>query len=178
MNHRAWTIEVWTTFRGGAPWQRIVDFGNSVKATEAEKSRNNSADKRAMRGRGFLVIMHNKTGELIGQCSIASWGVRADTDLCVAHQGLALHREHHVVFTHDPDLREQKLYLDGKLIGAGLARVDARDAEWNTCYIGRSQFTWDPFYNGRVNELRIYDQALSREDVQAHAEAGPDGKVR
>lgn len=174
---RAWTIELWTTYRGGQPWQRMVDFGNSVKATEAERARNRSDDPKATRGRGFLAIMHNKHGNIVGQCSIASWGASADTDHCGAHHGLVLHREHHVVFTHDPDLREQKLYVDGELVAAGLARVDARDAEWTSCFIGRSQFTWDPLYNGRVNELRIYDHALSREEVKAHAQAGPDAKV-
>ncbi len=177
MNHRAWTIELWTTYRGGKPWQRIVDFGNKVRATETEKSRNNSDAKNAMRGRGFLAIMLNKAGNLGGQCSLASWGRAVDTDYCVAHRGLTLHREHHVVFTHDPDLREQKLYIDGELVATSLARVDARDTEWNDCYIGRSQFTWDPLYNGRVNELRIYDNALSPDDVQTHADAGPDGDV-
>ena len=179
MNHRSWTIEVWTTFRGGEPWQRIVDFGNSVKATEAEKGRHNNNDKRAMRGRGFLAIMLNKRGNLLGQCSIASWGADNDTDLCIARRGLTLHREHHIVFTHDLDLKEQKLYLDGELIGAGLARVDTRDTSWDNCYIGRSQFTWDPLYNGRLNELRIYDHALSRDEVKAHTQARPrrEGQV-
>lgn len=172
--HRAWTIELWTTYRGGRPWQRIVDFGNSVTATEPEKLRNRFDDKDAERGRGFLAIMHNRQGYLAGQISLASWGAHSDTDYAAAHQGLTLHREYHVVFTHDPELREQKLYVDGELVAAGLARVDARDTLWNNCYIGRSQFTWDPFYNGRVNELRIYDHALSREEVQSSAEAGPD----
>ena len=177
MNHRSWTVEVWATYRGGQPWQRIVDFGNCVKATEAEKAKHDLTEKKAMRGRGFLAIMHNRAGNILGQCSVASWGSNTDTDLCIAHQGLTLHREHHIVYTHDPDLREQKLYVDGELAGVGLARVDARDTSWDKCYIGRSQFTWDPLYNGRVNELRIYDHALSREEVQAHAEAGPDAKV-
>lgn len=174
LNHRSWTIELWTTYRGGQPWQRIVDFGNHVEATEPEKARNDTDEKKALRGNGFLAIMHNKCGNIMGQLSLASWGADTDTDLSAAHEGLTLHREHHVVYTHDPDLREQKLYVDGELVAAGLARIDARDTEWNNCFIGRSQFTWDPLYNGRVNELRIYDHALSREDVKAHAEAGPD----
>lgn len=178
VNHRSWTIELWTTYRGGGPWQRIVDFGNSVKATKEEKARNNSDAKKAKRGNGFLAIMHNVNGSLVGQCSIASWGKRADTDFCDGHEGLSLDREHHVVYTHDLDLGEQRLYLDGKLIATTQARVDAREAEWEKCYIGRSQFSWDPLYNGSVNELRIYDHALSDDDVRAHRKAGPNGKVK
>jgi hypothetical protein len=41
-------------------------------------------------------------------------------------------------------------------------------------WLGRSQFSPDPFFNGSINEFRIYDQALSGAEVAASFAAGPD----
>jgi hypothetical protein len=40
-------------------------------------------------------------------------------------------------------------------------------------YLGRSQYA-DPFFNGSINEFRIYNTALSADDVLNSFNAGPD----
>jgi hypothetical protein len=34
-------------------------------------------------------------------------------------------------------------------------------------YIGRSQFSWDPYFDGDIDELRIYNRALSADAIKA-----------
>ena len=41
-------------------------------------------------------------------------------------------------------------------------------------WLGRSQWSQDPFYNGSINGFRIYDGALSPADVAASFARGPD----
>ena len=42
-------------------------------------------------------------------------------------------------------------------------------------YIGRSQFTADPFFRGYISDLRIYNHALSAEAVAQTMQALPSG---
>ncbi len=52
---------------------------------------------------------------------------------------------------------------------AALAETTARADLGATAndWIGRSEFTKDPFFDGAVDEFRIYDRALSPEEIQA-----------
>ncbi len=63
------------------------------------------------------------------------------------------------------------LYLDGVQVGANAA-VTLRPADLgNTLnnYIGRSQFSADPYLDGDIDEFRVYDRALSAAEIQALA---------
>lgn len=171
--HRALTVEVWTTFRGGADWQRFVDFGNSTAGEELVPGYTTTID---YDGKGFLILTHNGSDHLLGQISIDSWGNPADTDFSAADVGMSLDEEHHVVFTHDPDSSpsgQQYLYLDGEQVGSDVATVDPSTSTWVNYFIGRSNFRSTAFYNGSINELRLYDHALSRSDVRDNYLSGP-----
>jgi len=41
-------------------------------------------------------------------------------------------------------------------------------------WLGRSQWTRDPFFNGEYNEFRIWDGALTAQEIANHYAAGPD----
>jgi hypothetical protein len=63
------------------------------------------------------------------------------------------------------------LYFNGSPVGSDttmtLRPVDlGRTAN---DYIGRSQFSSDPYLDGKIDEFRIYDRALSVEEIQALA---------
>ncbi len=167
--HRALTIEVWTTFRGGNQWQRIVDFGDSTAGELLPDDGKTDYD-----GGGFLILTpKNGLDFLIGQISIDSWGDPADTDLSLTDDTFTPNVEHHVVYTHDPDAGEQRLYLDGVTVGGDTAVVDPSTSTWKNYFIGRANFYNNAFYNGSVNELCIYNHALSFSDVRLRNLAGP-----
>jgi hypothetical protein len=63
------------------------------------------------------------------------------------------------------------LYFDGAVAGTNLS-MTLRPADLgNTAnnYIGHSQFSVDPYLNGSVDEFRIYNRALSPDEIQALA---------
>jgi len=171
--HRALSIEVWTTYRGGSVWQRIVDFGNSTKGELLPSDKTTIGYE----GHGFLILTHNVFGNMLGQISIDSWGDPADTDYSAASVGLSTNVEHSIAFTHDPDAGSQALYLDGVKIAQTVARVDPSTSTWNNYFLGRSNFYRDPFYNGSLNEVRLYDNALSAEDIVRNYRLGPNAVV-
>ena len=75
---------------------------------------------------------------------------------------------HHVVAVLDS--LENKLYLDGVLIGSGTSTINTIDSIGNTFYIGSKRGNWQ-FFEGLIDDVRIYDRALSAEDIEALYEA-------
>jgi hypothetical protein len=41
-------------------------------------------------------------------------------------------------------------------------------------YLGRSQWTRDPVFNGQLDEFRVWDGVLTAQDIAEHYAAGPD----
>ena len=167
LHTRAFSLEAWFTLRGGNSWQRIVDLGNSIPNTAPPPQGNI--------GHGFLILTPlNSQRNVLGQISINSWGNPADTDLVASSAPISLNTEHQIVYTHDPDAHVEQLYVDGALVGQSQARVDPSTADYTNFWIGRSQFSQDPFLDGSVDELRTYDNALTFAQVTQDARLGPN----
>jgi hypothetical protein len=77
--------------------------------------------------------------------------------------------------TLDADKDVAKLYVNGKLMATQEA-VTLTPSELGATannWIGRSQFP-DPFFKGSFDEFRIYNKALTPEEVDANFKAGPE----
>jgi hypothetical protein len=158
---RNFTLETWFTFGGGNSWQRIIDLGNGVPNPT-----------NGVVGQGFIIL----TGvgvEILGQFSLNSWG-GPPTDFVTANTGLPVGGEHFLAYIHNLDMRQELLCLDGRRVGTSTASIDPTTANFTNFWLGRSQFSQDPSYNGSLDELRTYDQALTGSEIQAAYNAGPD----
>jgi hypothetical protein len=167
VHSRNFTIETWVTYQGGNQWMRIVDFGNSVP---------NGNPPPEFIGQGFLMIAANPT-YLLGQISLTDWGGAGDTDAVFGGSGLPIGSEHQVAYVHNLDAGVEQLFLDGQVISTSTASGDPSTTDYHNFYIGRSMFSWDPFFHGSIDELRTYDNALSPAQVQFDAQAGPNGAL-
>jgi hypothetical protein len=67
------------------------------------------------------------------------------------------------------------MYVNGALVGSNPMAADFNlgTLNDNNVWIGRSQWP-DALYDGKVNELRIYNSALTGSDVLSNAVFGPD----
>jgi arabinan endo-1,5-alpha-L-arabinosidase len=155
---RDFTLETWFTFNGGNPWQRLLDLGNSYGGI----------------GQGFIILTLNGAHMPLGQISINSWGDPADTDYVVGNTFFPVGGDHCLVYVHNTDAHLEQLYLNGVNIGTVYADVDPSTANYANFWIGRSQFLADPFYNGSIDELRTYNNALTPGQVVASFQAGPN----
>ena len=158
---RNFTLETWFTFNGGNDWQRIIDLGNSVPDPT-----------HGMVGQGFIILT-SVGGQVLGQFSLNSWG-GSPTDFVSANTGFPVGGEHFLAYIHNLDTHTEQLYLDGGLVGTGIATIDPSSANYTNFWLGRSQFSQDPFFNGSLDELRTYDRALTGAEIQAAYLAGPD----
>ena len=110
----------------------------------------------------------------LGQISIGSWGNPFDTDYVFGNTPFPAGGEHDLTYVFNADASQERLYLDGALIGSGSTHVDPSTASYSNFYIGRSQFLADPFYAGSINELRTYNTALTGTQIAADRAAGPN----
>ncbi len=81
--------------------------------------------------------------------------------------------EHHFVAT--VDATNITFYIDGELIGSEplAAGNEIAGIGQAVAYLGKGVYPVDPLWTGSVNELNIYNRALSLANVQANYAAGP-----
>jgi hypothetical protein len=75
---------------------------------------------------------------------------------------------HHVVLWQDGSSR--KLYVDGTVSGSGSAQAGDANGEFQ---IGRSGFKTGEYFNGKVDEVRVYNKALTVQEISLLMSASP-----
>jgi hypothetical protein len=132
------TIAAWVMWNGGADWQRIFDFGNDTNQ---------------------YMFLTSKTGTNL-RFVIANGG--AGQELNTAQ--LTANQWYHVVVTLDGNTG--RLYVNGELKATNTAMtINPIDFKPTLNYIGKSQFAVDPYFNGRIDDLKIYNYARTVEEV-------------
>jgi hypothetical protein len=153
------TVEAWVTWNDPtAYWERIFDFGQDTTTymfltPKAERSKVRFAI--SMNGGGAEQFV-NHVGQL------------TDTTLDPTEQ--------HVAVTIDATAGIITLYVNGSpsciLFNTTLQPYVLGTTPNN--YLGKSQFA-DPYFNGSIDEFRIYGRALSAAEIAASFAAGPNG---
>ena len=137
------TVAAWVNLDTVSNWMRIFDFGSGT-ATNMFLTPKNGANGKIRFG-----IKNNGLAEQIidGQAALPTGGW------------------HHVAITLNGSTGI--LYVDGVQVGSNTAMtlkpstMGATTQNW----IGRSQYGSDPYLNGRVDDFRIYNNALSASQV-------------
>jgi hypothetical protein len=143
-NHESMTISVWTYWTGLTAWQRIFDFGNG--------------DSQYM----FLTA-RSATSKL--RFATKDGGDEQQLD---ASTYLTRNSWQHVAVTIAPS--QVCLYVNG-VLAASSTTMNIHPSEMNPIfnYIGRSQFASDPLFKGYIDDFRIYNYALTGDEVNALA---------
>jgi type II secretory pathway pseudopilin PulG len=140
------TIATWVNWSGsGSSWQHIWDFGTGT-TYYMFLTPNNSANQ--MR---FAITRTGSAGE-------------EQTTYTTA---LPSGGWHHVAVTIDADNHIHKLYLDGSLVAqktsANLKPSDLGNTDKN--YLARSNYAADPYFNGFLDDVRIYSGVLTAAEI-------------
>ena len=137
------TLAVWVYWNASATHARIFDFGSSDVAYMALEPRD---------GQGRLRFMVTGT-QWYGEQAIA------------AASALPTGRWVHVAVTLKG--RVGTLYVDGSAAGTN-AEIDLAPFQLGATtqnWLGRSQYAADPYFNGRMQDLRIYSGALDASHI-------------
>lgn len=168
----AFSVEFWAAASATRSWQRFVDFGTSDCGQGSSCGGGNSR---------YIYITPN-SGHFGDGLATEAHQPLQEIPFEVGQSGpFANEVEAHIVGTYDQTDKSLgaagtfKFYRDGVLIGASPIPPNlnlttfTNDNNW----LGRSQWN-DPVFDGYFNELRLYDHALTGQQVARNAQLGPN----
>lgn len=134
------TFAAWVYWRGGNKWQRIFDFGVDTDH----------------------YVFFTTSGDTGPRLGIKNGSV--ERTLTVANTTFGTNKWRHVAVTFAQDAIT--IYLDGQRAAQSTTiTARPRDIQPIFNYIGRSQFSADPMLKASVDDVRIYNYALSEEEI-------------
>jgi glucuronoarabinoxylan endo-1,4-beta-xylanase len=147
------TIEAWVRLDSTADWVRIFDFGNSATVNM------------------FLTPQNGVDDQL--RFAITTGGTGGEQQINTATT-MSTGSWHHVVVTLNGNTGI--LYLNGAPVGTNSTMTLRPTNLGSTAnnYLGRSQYSNDPYLNATLDEFRIYSVPLSAAEVAATDALGPD----
>lgn len=154
------TLVTWAKFLGGAGYERIFDFGVGVGENDTSGQGVSYVAVAPYGGTSRLLMLARKDA--------ASPEVQIPSDADINDQ-----QEHQVALVF-ASMSRAELYLDGKLLGRTAITFSLSDIVDVNDWLGRSQWVNDHYFNGSIDEFRIYGQALTPCAIQALDAAGPD----
>ena len=150
------TVLAWFTANNAPNWTRLFDFGNRV-GSDGDSYLFFSPQSSFNDSRLVLSTGGGPTGEVVASATTSDDGA-----------------QHMVAAVVDTATDTLRLYLDGSPVGtAGLAGADMGSITKSVAYFGRSIFNADPGLTGSINEIQIYDEALSATSITTAAAEGP-----
>ncbi|MFT5523589.1 MAG: VCBS repeat-containing protein [Pirellulaceae bacterium] len=184
------TIEAWYTVTGDSSWQRLFDFGSTAGNNGGEITGVGDTNGPGNEGLDYLMYAPSRgtdinaqrwawrnndaTGGTPGAGNGPVVGGEQSND---ASQNHTLNLETHIAMVVDnvsADTTNLTLYRDGAQIGNYVSQFELRDINDVNNWLGRSNWTGDQNLNGRINEFRIYDSALSSGEVSESFNNGAD----
>jgi hypothetical protein len=161
------TFEVWLTWAGGGPWQRIFDFGTSRLG---EGLRSNGASYI------FVTPRANPDGrgaQDFLRATYAANGLTSEVS-AEASRALLVGSLEHVAVVVDAQNDELRLYLGGVLQATTVFTGSLAAIQDDNNWLGRSQYLQDPGLAARLLEFRIYSAAFGESELGVSFRAGPD----
>jgi hypothetical protein len=144
------TVATWVYLNSRSTWQRVWTFSTGSVVYFYLTTSNDSTG--AIRAGITLHSNDEKDQQFVDAPMLMPTGVWTHVAVVLGPAGLAI-------------------YVDGRSVATS-ASVTLRPADMGKTvydYIGRSNYTWDPYLDGAVDEFRIYNRALSPADIAALA---------
>jgi Concanavalin A-like lectin/glucanases superfamily len=154
------TIVAWTTWLGGAGYQRVLDFG----ASDLGEAQGNS-------GKSYVAVMPS-TGFANGTGLGAEIAAPGSATLQLPSPENMLNRSAQVAFAFQSGV-SLELMLDGKSLIRSSTSLQLSDINDVNNWVGESQWSKDHCYHGTFDELRIYNVALTACQLQTLYDRGP-----
>ena len=138
------TFSAWVKWNGGNAWQRLFDFGSGTTSYAMLTAKANTGALQ------FQITPDNGS---------AIWYLVAPTPLPVGVWT-------HVAVTLNGS--EAVMYVNGQAVAVnGSASILPSDVAGAQDFLGRSQFSADPYFNGQMDSMLISSQTLPVEQITA-----------
>jgi hypothetical protein len=146
------TIAVWFKVKSQESWARVFDVGINAGIPQ------NTVDATTY----MNLVPQDESGNLAFAISLDGWGSEQKllSNSVTTSSGWT-----HIAIVLASDT--SSLYVNGELAsedGSVTHRpLDLGDIDY--AFLGRSQFSVDPYFDGQIDEFRIYDRALSETEI-------------
>jgi hypothetical protein len=163
------SLEAWVQQSGDQNWSRIVDFGTGSAGEIFDVGGTANGTNYIMLSANEGINPGQRMEHVGGSTPNPGGGTSRDSQ-----NSRILNTEIHIVLTYDSTVSEWKWYQNGRLMEvvpdtSGLASIpDVNN------WLGRSQWTGDANFQGFFDEFRIYDYALTQEEIVGNFNVGPD----
>lgn len=151
------TVAVWFTVKDAGNFSRVIDFG----------------DKDDAGGKAFIYVTP-RTADGNTRVAITASDAAGKTyiDIDPIDDG----KPHMLAMVVDGKDKKLRLYVDGKEAGpaADLGENTLDKVDPVKCRVGKSAFDSDAGLTGAIDELRVYDHAMTAEEAAAAFKAGAD----
>ncbi len=142
------TFAAWVYYTGsGNVWQRVMDCGNGGATPQV-----------------YIMLTTRNAGSLprFALTTTSTAGEAIATAPAVLSVGW-----HHLAGVVDASTMKIALYVDGNLAQGNVTTTTLPSALGKTTqnWLGRSQWSSDPYLNGSIDEFRVYNRALSAGEV-------------
>ena len=134
------TVAAWVNWDGGGNWQRVFDFGNGTQE---------------------YFFLSPKNGSNRMAFTIRKDGVEHTADATTLAIGQWVHLA--AVFGGG----QMRLHVNGTQVATAASPLKPSDIRPASNFIGDSQFAADPFFNGRIEEFRVFNRALAAAEINA-----------
>lgn len=164
-NSTSATFEAWVTDLGSGNWARVFDFGNSSTGEGAQG--NATLDLYLAFPSGFGTLRGGFLNpSLAGSELLVEWPAGRPP----------VGQKSHLVLTSDGLNKVGRLYVNGLAVGvnSNLNVTPASLGPTVNNWFGKSQWASDAYFNGALDEFRLYNIALSAASVARNYRNGPD----
>jgi hypothetical protein len=136
------TIAAWVYWGGGNAWQRIFDFGNDITQ---------------------YMFLTPSSGSGTLRFAISTNGNAPGAEQILETSPMPTNQWQHISVTRSGNTA--RLYTNGVI--AALGTVTIAPASFNPTLnnLGMSQYPADPFFNGRLDQMFIYNYALTAAEI-------------
>lgn len=163
----AWVSWTMCTGTGCANnWHRVFDFGTTSTATT-----------------GSNIFLTPRSSNTNNPAFSASTTTGANNELTTGYRAdnaALMGGPHHFAVVVDDTGNQVRLYIDGVLAvpvnanNTGAYAGTLAGITATNCWLGRSNYASDAYFNGTFEEFRIYDAALPASAITASIAAGPN----
>jgi len=144
------TIAAWVNWNGGGAWQRIFDFGNDTSQ--------------------YMFLTPSSVSGML-RFAISTNGSAPGAEQILETAPLPVGQWRHFAVTRNSNTA--RLYTNGVLAVSGTVTIAPANFNPVLNFLGDSQYPADPFFNGRLDEVFIYNYALSRTEISRLAANQP-----
>ncbi|HPU56409.1 MAG TPA: Ig-like domain-containing protein, partial [Verrucomicrobiota bacterium] len=155
-DYGALTIETWASDSGNVNWARLFDFG-----VDANR---------------YLFLSPWAANNGTVRFAITVNGAGSEQQLSSGNAGFG---EHHYVLVIEGASRIGRLFVDGMQVAlnTNMTLTPEDIGPMPNVWLGRSQYAADGYFNGSINEFRIYNGPLDSLQIALNAATGPNTTV-